>query len=169
MSQINVDTIANVSGTKYNFIKQIKQAVKSDTQTTAASDFVDITGLSVSITPSSSSSKILIYSNVLCVGTVGAAGAWTRVLRDSTAIAISDTAGNRIRASAFGYAPDNGDSRQHATVFLDSPSTTSAVTYKVQFSANSTNTAYINRTQADYDNTGYARGISSITVMEIAG
>ena len=150
-------------------VLQTKQAVKSDTQTTTDANFVDVTGLSVSITPSSTSSKILVYSNVMNVGTVGAAGAFTRILRDSTAIAISDTAGNRIRASAFGYAPDNGDSRQHATVFLDSPSTTNAVTYKVQFTANGTYTAYINRTQADNDTTGYARSISSITVMEIQG
>tara|TARA_Y200000002_G_scaffold146935_1_gene121428 strand:- start:863 stop:1420 length:558 start_codon:yes stop_codon:yes gene_type:complete len=147
---------------------QVKQAVKSDTQTTTASDFVDITGLSVSITPSSTSSKILVYSNVVCVGTVGAAGAWTRIVRDSTAIGVADTAGSRIRAAAFGYAPDGGDSRQHATMFLDSPSTTSATTYKIQFSANGTNTAYINRTQNENDSNAYARGISSITVMEIA-
>jgi len=150
-------------------VLQTKQAVKSDTQTTTNATFVDVTGLSVSITPSSTSSKILVYSNVLCVGTVSAAAGLTRILRDSTAIGIHDTAGNRIRASAFGYAPDTGDVRQHASVFLDSPSTTSAITYKVQFTANGTNTAYINRTQADLDNTGYSRGISSITVMEIQG
>ena len=148
-------------------VLQVKQAVKTDTQTTTASDFADVTDLSVSITPSSASSKILVYSNVLCVGTVGAAGAWTRIVRDSTAIGVADAASNRIRAAAFGYAPDGGDTRQHATMFLDSPSTTSATTYKVQFSANGTNTAYINRTQADSDSTAYARGISIITVMEI--
>ena len=147
---------------------QVKQSVKSDTQTTTASDFVDVTGLSVSITPSSTSSKILVYSNVLCVGTQGAAGAWTRIVRDSTAIGVGDAAGSRIRAAAFGYAPDGGDTRQHATMFLDSPSTTSAITYKTQFSANATHTAYINRTQNENDSTAYARGISTITVMEIA-
>ena len=178
--QINVNKIAARSGNTITVesgdvfqapghVLQVKQAVKSDTQTTTASDFVDVTGLSVSITPSSTSSKILVYSNVLCVGTVSAAGAWTRIVRDSTAIGIADTAGSRIRAAAFGYAPDGGDTRQHATMFLDSPSTTSAITYKAQFSANATNTAYINRTQSENDSTAYARGISTITVMEIAG
>ena len=165
------NTISVASGHVLNapgHVLQVKQAVKSDTQTTTASDFVDITGLSVSITPSSTSSKILVYSNVLCVGTVSAAGAWTRIVRDSTAIGVGDADGSRIRAAAFGYAPDNGDSRQHATMFLDSPSTTSATTYKVQFSANGTYTAYINRTQADNNSNGYARSISTITVMEIA-
>ena len=79
-------------------VLQVKQAVKTDTQTTTASDFADVTDLSVSITPSSASSKILVYSNVLCVGTVGAAGAWTRIVRDSTAIGVADAASNRIRA-----------------------------------------------------------------------
>jgi len=148
-------------------ILQVLQATKTDTQTTTNADFVDATGLSVSITPSATTSKILIYSNILLVGTVGAAGAFSRIVRGSTAIGIGDAAGDRIRASGFGYAPDGGDTRQHATVFLDSPSTTSATTYKLQFTANGTNTAYVNRTQTDNDNAGYARGISTITVMEI--
>ncbi len=46
-------------------VLQTKQAVKSDTQTTTDANFVDVSGLSVSITPSSISSKILVYSNVI--------------------------------------------------------------------------------------------------------
>jgi len=148
-------------------ILQCLQATKTDTQTTTTSGFVDVTGLSVAITPAATTSKILVFANLQCVGTVGAAGAFSLIVRDSTNIAIGDTAGSRLRASAFGYAPDAGDTRHHSTVWLDSPSTTSATTYKVQFTANGTNTAYINRTQADGNNAGYARGVSTITVMEI--
>ena len=148
-------------------ILQCLQATKTDTQTTTNADFVDITGLSVAITPAATTSKILVFANVCTVGTVGSAASFTRIVRDSTAIAIGDAAGSRLRVSANGYAPDAGDNRHHSTVWLDSPSTTSATTYKAQFTANGTNTGYINRTQTDTDSTGYARSVSTITVMEI--
>ena len=148
-------------------ILQVLQATKTDTQTTTTAGFVDVTGLSIAITPAAISSKILVMANVLVIGTVGAAGAFSLIVRDSTEIAIGDTAGSRLRVSAGGYAPDAGDQRHHSTVWLDSPSTTSATTYKVQFTANGTYTAYINRTQTDTDSAGYGRGVSTITVMEI--
>ena len=148
-------------------ILQCLQAQKTDTQTTTTAGFVDITGLSVTITPAATTSKILVFSNINTVGTVGAAASFTRIVRDSTEIAIGDAAGSRLRVSANGYAPDAGDNRHHSTVWLDSPSTTSATTYKAQFTANATNTGYINRTQSDSNNTGYARSVSTITVMEI--
>ena len=141
--------------------------VTSNTVTTTSDSYVDIPGMTLSITPEATTSKILVSAMVQCVGTVGAAGAWTNIVRDSTEIAIATGVGSRWAASAFGYAPDAGDTRHHSTVWLDSPSTTSATTYKVQFTANGSNTAYINRTAADGNNAAYARGVSSITVMEI--
>tara|TARA_Y100000310_G_scaffold27068_1_gene25758 strand:+ start:475 stop:1092 length:618 start_codon:yes stop_codon:yes gene_type:complete len=160
-------TGATVTGLSAGKILQVLQATKTDTQTTTTDGFVDVTGLSVAITPAATSSKILVFANLLCVGTVGVTGAWSQIVRDSTDIAIGDADGNRIRASAFGYAPDGGDTRPHSTVWLDSPSTTSATTYKVQFTAGGTNTAYVNRGETDTDSTNYARGVSTITVMEI--
>ena len=148
-------------------VLQVLQATKTDTQTTTTAGWVDVTGLSIAITPAATTSKILVSAMVLCVGTVGAAGAWVNMVRDSTEIAIATGAGSRTAASSMGYAPDGGDTRPMSTVWLDSPSTTSATTYKVQFSANGTNTAYINRTQADGNSAAYARGVSTITVMEI--
>ena len=148
-------------------VLQVLQATKTDTQTTTTNAWVDVTGLSIAITPEATTSKILVSAMVQCVGTVGAAGAWTNIVRDSTEIAIATGVGSRWAASAFGYAPDAGDTRHHSTVWLDSPSTSSATSYKVQFTANGSNTAYINRTAADGNNAAYARGVSSITVMEI--
>jgi len=163
-------TIAN-SGTATGFgggkVLQVLQATKTDSETTTTAGWDDVTGLSIAITPSAVTSKVLVMTNVLCVGTVGAAGAWTNIVRDSTQIAMATSAGSRVAASAFGYAPDTGDTRHHSTVWLDSPATTSATTYKVQFSANGTNTAYINRTENATDSNAYARGVSTITVMEI--
>ena len=163
------DADGNASWVAGGKILQVLQATKTDTQSSTTNDFVDVTGLSIAITPAATSSKILVFANVLCIGTVGATAAFSRVVRDSTAIAIADADGSRTRASAMGYAPDTGDVRHHSTVWLDSPSTTSATTYKVQFMmASAGSTAYINRFAATTDSAAYGRGVSSITVMEVS-
>ena len=163
------DADGNASWVAGGKILQVLQATKTDTQSSTTNDFVDVTGLSIAITPAATSSKILVFANVLCIGTVGATAAFSRVVRDSTAIAIADADGSRTRASAMGYAPDTGDVRHHSTVWLDSPSTTSATTYKVQFMmASAGSTAYINRFAAATDSAAYGRGVSSITVMEVS-
>ena len=163
------DADGNASWVAGGKILQVLQATKTDTQSSTTNDFVDVTGLSIAITPAATSSKILVFANVLCIGTVAGTAAFSRVVRDSTAIAIADADGSRTRASAMGYAPDTGDVRHHSTVWLDSPSTTSATTYKVQFMmASAGSTAYINRFAATTDSAAYGRGVSSITVMEVS-
>ena len=163
------DADGNASWVAGGKILQVLQATKTDTQSSTTNDFVDVTGLSIAITPAATSSKILVFANVLCIGTVAGTAAFSRVVRDSTAIAIADADGSRTRASAMGYAPDTGDVRHHSTVWLDSPSTTSATTYKVQFMmASAGSTAYINRFAAATDSAAYGRGVSSITVMEVS-
>jgi len=150
-------------------VLQVVQTVKTDTFTMSSSTFADITGLSVNITPTSSSNKILILANVNHVGTTSTSASGIRLMRNSTAIGIGDAAGSRPRTSGgesygnFGVTL-TGD----AIMFLDSPATTSATTYKIQIQAYS-NTAYVNRSQVDTDSNAYFRGMSSITVMEISG
>jgi len=152
-------------------VRQVLQAVKADTQSTSSATFGDITGLSVSITPTSASSKILITASV-SRGTDTAQITNFQFMRDSTAIGIADTAGSRVRATMSMYF-GSADSVSHigtgTMTYLDSPATTSATTYKVQFRSQGTgNISYINRNAADGDNSAVPRTISSITVMEIA-
>jgi len=93
-----------------------------------------------------------------------------RILRDSTAIAIGAAEGSRTRAT-FGNSISNGGSIiiNNAVSFLDSPATTSALTYKVQVrSDNPGQLVYVNRSSTDTDSDLFARTISTITVMEVA-
>ena len=152
-------------------ILQVVQSVKTDTASVGGGTFADI-GLSASITPSSSSSKILVQVQASTGSTVGYSMK-TRLMRGSTAIHIGDAAGNRPRASTENtgiYAStSNLSSFPVSIIFLDSPSTTSAVTYKVQYASYGTNTVYINRTGSDSNTSEYdARTASSITLMEVA-
>jgi hypothetical protein len=149
-------------------VLQVVSTTKTDTFSTSSASFTDITGLSVSITPVSASSKIYVIAS-LCGAVNGAAGtAQYRLMRDSTAIAVGDAAGSRTRSSSgLTYQADGNRLDSYTFQTLDSPATTSATTYKVQMITSSV-TAYIGRTYADSDVATWSRTVSTITVMEVA-
>lgn len=151
-------------------ILQVLQTVKTDTFTTTSTSFVDVTGLSVSITPATTSSKILILVHAYG-GNAGtsSANALTTLVRDSTEVFIGDAASNRIRstttigptrsATGYGYS-------MHIN-YLDSPSTTSSTTYKLQAKAADSGTFVLGRDGDDADQANEGRTPSSIIVMEV--
>jgi hypothetical protein len=150
-------------------VLQVVSAVKTDTASTSSTTFSDI--LTLSITPSSASSKILLLASTNIGVNDAGLRAMTRLVRDSTAIFIGDTAGSRVRASWQGgvFAVTTSQSVNHS--FLDSPATTSAITYKFQFNSETNDgqyIVYVNRTSTDTDASGYGRGASSLIAMEIA-
>ena len=151
---------------------QVLSTSKTDTFSTTSQSYIDVTGLSVSITPSSSSNKIFIILDIkVGAGHEDAAFAG-RLMRDSTAIYIGDASNSRTRAS-FGTSRQSGNAgydvlQDRQAVFLDSPSTTSAITYKVQIMGNNGRYTYVNRTHDDSDDDDTPRTASSITVMEVA-
>ena len=135
--------------------------------TTSSSTLVDVTGLAVSITPSATSSKVLIICNFS-----GGAGGTVRWFlgckRGSTAIAPSDALSLQIDNVICGIEHEGTNSLSHASFnFLDSPNTTSATTYQLTGCAEGGSTFYVNRSSGDADSSTVARGSSSITVMEV--
>lgn len=159
-------TAAKIGSLPAGSILQVVQATKTDTFSTTSTTFTDITGMSVSITPSSTSSKILVF--VYLNDSNSSNFTMHKLLRGSTDIFLGDAAGSRIQVTAAGMTDSN---RQRTTNFhyLDSPSTTSATTYKCQMRVNSSETGYINRSSADSNSSPYMRSASAITVMEVAG
>jgi len=151
-------------------ILQVVQAFKSDTFTTSSTSFVDLTGLSVSITPASASNKILVQC--FMTGGCTTAGPTTlfRITRDATGIAIADAAGSRPQGTTRFAINDTNHGTSTSACFLDSPATTSSITYKVQVRAQSGFTSTINRTGNDSDggDAYQARTTSNIIVMEVA-
>jgi len=152
-------------------ILQVVSTTKTDTFTSASTSFVDVTGLSATITPKSTSSNILILVSV-STG-ISADTAWAfRLARGATGIALGAAAGSRTPASIamyFGFGANGAFNQDTAhLVHLDSPSTTSATTYVLQ-ARSATGTITVNRMSNDGDaNTSY-RTVSSMTVMEVAG
>ena len=150
-------------------VLQVLQTVKTDTTSTQAATFENISGLSVAITPSSASSKILVIIDLAVGGPIMNTHS-IRLARGSTGIYIGDAASNRIRASqALGYIAGLTYEQQNVhKTFLDSPNTTSATTYNAQWRTGYTGTFWLNRSARDTDNADYdGRSASSITVMEV--
>lgn len=165
-SIIRADKWQNSNGVAYNSVLQVVSTTKTDTFTTTSSSYVDVTGLSVSITPRFSNSKILVISSVQGGGQSGISLGYFQLVRDSSAIAIGDASGTKIRASSYVLSPGNNEGLMSSTItFLDSPNTTASVTYKIQ--ARGGSWVGVNRTNADNADS-MARTASSITVMEIA-
>jgi hypothetical protein len=148
-------------------VLQVGSTTKTDTFTTSSASFVDVTGLTVSITPSSTTSKVLVIVDTKLGGSNTTTYPGVQLLRDSTDIYTGDAAGSRVSAS-FGANIVSIDTLYSVGLaFLDSPNTTSATTYKIQARSNS-GAMYVNRTFTDTSSTAFYRVPSSITVMEIS-
>jgi hypothetical protein len=154
-------------------ILQVVQATKTDTFSSTTAGYNAIPGLSVSITPSSTSSKVLIFTMINATDSVAAeANAHIRITGGNAGTFVGDSAGSRIRAaSVYGRssgAPAFESYGANSVIYLDSPNTTSSTTYQVEVYRNA-GTVFVNRTATDTDSAFFGRGASSITVMEVAG
>ena len=152
-------------------ILQVISTTKTDQFTSTAYDFTDVTGMSVSITPASASNKILINFELQVGGTANSYAAF-RLLRDSTHIGVSTVTDTDWKVATLGsLSHENSYQLENTgTSFLDSPNTTSAITYKLQVSSYSNRTVSINYPTSTGNSAGSytATGISTITVMEVA-
>lgn len=176
MSTLKVNKIIPTAGVPTGGgggIIQVKSVTKTDVFSVTASDgnFSDITGLSVSITPTTNTSKILIYFQSNFSAAINQRGSF-RLLRGSTVINAAGADGNSTNESIFSSLctrDNNHESIPVAGVFLDSPTTASAVTYKLQVGAeNSAGTIYVNRTQAGGTGTNQYLGVSNLLVQEVS-
>ena len=167
----DISTTAAIATTKLGAgaVLQVVSTAKTDTFTTSSLSYTDVTGLSVSITPSSASNKILILAKVSVGINTGTNRAGILLKRDSTDIFKGDVAGSRTYASSAVRSSDSADIEDVSIVFLDSPATTSSTTYKIQCTVVISGSIFINRSNTDTDNSNFFRTASSITVMEIAG
>lgn len=158
------------SATGFGKVLQVVSFNKTDIASTTSETFVT-TGVEVSITPSSSSNKILVMAQVGSSGNGGVAATGIILQRDSTVLNQGDAASNRSRyTGGYGYVYNMYDIKVFPIIYLDSPSSTSSLTYKIMYKTTaSSQPAYLNKSEQDVDNVHYGRGSSSITVLEIAG
>jgi hypothetical protein len=156
-------------------ILQVVSTTKTDAFSTTSTSYTAVTGLTASITPSSTSSKILVIvdTNISNANTAGtSATVHVRLTGGNSDDYIGDTAGSRERAA---YSLRTIDSKEadlfilaRTMTFLDSPNTTSATTYGVEMRVTGS-TGVLNRSADDFDSNISGRVPSTITLMEVAG
>ena len=150
---------------------QVVSATKTDNTTfaTATGTLSDVSGLSVSITPSSASNKILVIFNVHLGTGSTTSNPYVVLDRGGSNILIGDATGSRTRATATaGFMASSEYTLSSVSQnYLDSPNTTSAITYKIRVGGFNSRTFSVNRTIVDNNEGNTAT--SSITVMEIKG
>jgi hypothetical protein len=149
----------------------VVQAVKTDTFTTTSDTYTTVTGLSTSITPTSNTSKVLVIAQI-SVGLSNAdAMGHFKVTRGGTEIYVGDASSSRVQNvfGGYNYVNNQGLLVSQSIVYLDSPATTSATNYRVEARrGNAAGTARVNLPQDGTNNANFGRGVSSITVIEVA-
>ena len=170
-STISVDTIqgsttaANVKFPADNIV----QVIKTNDFETATTSFVNITGLTVTITPKYNTSKVLIL--IQCCGGSESNGCYLRLQRDGSNVALLGDSGGPVQCTAGVPRANGGEALTTTNIsFLDTPSTTSAITYQVQVRKRNTSGNPF-RLNINKDNTVSStdkpRGASSIIAMEM--
>jgi len=156
----------------------VLQVVSTDYTGTASSTSAtpaDVSGFAATITPSSASNKILVFVSV-AFGFANDAYPYVLLKRNGTSISVGTSAtGSQINVFLSGTGTNDSGStvyrfHQASKSYLDSPSSTSALTYQIQLSSPYAGiTGYINRL-SDSGNAAYVQfPTSTITVMEIKG
>ena len=154
-------------------ILQVVQTVYTANKTYSYSShtWTEITELATTITPSSTSSKILIMVNFGKID-INANGWVHKLVRNSTDIGVGNSVGNRKQGtfSSNGQGEDGNHVNSISFQYMDSPATTSATTYKTYFAGEGT-VLYLNRTANYTDSTDspHSTNICNMILMEVAG
>ena len=169
---INGSALTNLSAGKIGQVVSTHRSTVNSFSSSSTNSFADL-GISLDITPSATSSKILIMS-LVNISQSTSSTMHVQLLRDSTVINISTDKKssqledmNNIR---FQAATPYGNALYHAPQhFLDSPNTTSQITYKLRgtLGASYSGTYWINRSNDDNDADYSARNPSNLTALEI--
>jgi len=163
-----VDSVASGLGK----VLQVVQTVKTDTFSTTSTTPASVTGLSVSITPSSVSSKILLIVDVRLGSHFD--GAHLRISGGNSGNYVGDAASSRARRIGGWNARPVANTWEIITqtaggVYLDSPATTSSLSYQVEvWGSNVSSSVFVNRSFTDSNAASYGRDASSITAFEVA-
>tara|TARA_R100000808_G_scaffold782_3_gene3835 strand:- start:2033 stop:2551 length:519 start_codon:yes stop_codon:yes gene_type:complete len=163
-SGVSVD--GSALGTGGGKINQVVQHFKSDAFTSTSTSYTTI--LTADITPSAANSKVLLICSMALTNNYQSNHAYFSFHRDSTIVGAGDSAGSRTGAGIV-YTEGVLHSQQpQSMIFLDSPSSTSSITYTVKGKDSNGNGYWVNRSQRDNDAAAYdGRASSSLTLMEI--
>ena len=149
---------------------------KTDTFSLTNTSFTDVTGMSVTFTPTDASNTLIVMCSLMVSKATGSRG-WFFAVTDGSDVPLvqGDADGVRIRAVDYqGHqAADESNSVAYITErrdfsFTYAPGSAASLTVKLRAACQGSNALYINRNVADGNATAYGRGVSSLTVIEVA-
>ena len=147
----------------------VVQTVKTDTFSTTSQSLTEITGLAVTITPSDSSSKILLLLSLAATNTEVGRSIRLDITGGNAAAYLGPAEGSRPGSIIGVAAYDGRGTHSISGVYLDSADTTSAVTYQVRIARTApAGAAVVNRTSSDSDDEQNPRAVSTLTAIEVA-
>jgi len=165
-SGLPAGSILQVKETFLDTAFNVTYAVDTDT---------DVTGLSVSLTPTAATSKMLIFVRLNSeLASVNMHQLVLNLKRNGTFVGRPAASGSRrtgLQGTSMGYYDGDATSTMDVSQFhfLDSPNTTALITYQVSMICTHGTTMHVNRTLNDFDTKSHERLTSSIVVMEVAG
>jgi hypothetical protein len=150
-----------------NIIQVVHTSIDTQLQTSSI-PYQPITGLTATITPKSASNKILVRYKINGSNTSTTQLNVYQIVRNSTSVGNGNAQASQ-RACNSAVRGGAGDPHSHFIVsgeYLDSPASTSSLTYQMQFGVDG-GTTFVNRDQTSGNSAGYPTPMSSITLMEL--
>jgi hypothetical protein len=166
VNTVQTDTLKSIAGVNRNSVLQVVNKEVTTNFTSTSVTFVDATDMFLAITPTSSTSKIMVMFNTSALVSRTSTGNYMdfQILRDSTVVfrpGYNNGTGNLLFGFNAGAATSMNIRGIVPLCFLDSPSTTNEIVYKLQTSI------YVNSNSGSIEiNNGGSK--STITLMEIA-
>ena len=145
----------------------VVQTVKTDTFSSSSTTFTNITGLAATITPTSTSSLVLVTLHIGTVDQSGDNNIFGDCTRDTTPIGIGAAEGSR---GVAGWAASTNAANRPKVAswsFLDAPNKDTATVYQARIRV-AGGSAFVNRSSSDGDSSGNPRTISTLTLIEVA-
>lgn len=168
--EISLGTGLSMSGTTLSStvtggkILQVVQATKTDTASVTGTTFGSV--FTASITPSSATSQVLVMAS-LSIGVTASNFIMLRLTKAGSSLLLGDAASSRLRVTTQSNSVSNGAMSSVSISYLDSPASTSSQTYAIEIASHTTGAVYLNRSGADTDTAAFARGASTIILLEV--
>jgi hypothetical protein len=157
-------TTLSATGSSSGKILQVVQATKTDTASVTGTTFSSV--FTASITPSSATSQVLVMAS-LSIGVTASNFIMLRLTKAGSSLLLGDAASSRLRVTTQSNSVSNGAMSSVSISYLDSPASTSSQTYAIEIASHTTGAVYLNRSGADTDTAAFARGASTIILMEV--
>lgn len=160
-----IQAITSVVSGKY-CIGQIVTASKTDTSSIASTSFSDVSGLSLNITPGSTSSVIVLFAYGACGCSAATVTQLFNISNGTTPLQSPTSPSNRLQAMATVGDINAADMGNFFMCGTNSPASVSQQTYVVRHATDS-GTGYVNRSGTDTDSSGFVRGTSLLMAIEL--